>query len=161
KAVDTGCTSSSFGKTACQAKFSSCAELELGKALAQSVSTDTATCLVDAIKAGASAATSSDGGGTGSEGGTGDGGGGAGTNIPNTGSFVAAQSVTGTFPTPTGGTVMPGTYTLTSVAVYSGTVTGTLKRTIKFGTSSLEEVSDYNDGMPERTSGIYIASGTT
>lgn len=161
-AVDTACTSSALGKTACQAKFSSCAQLELATALAKSISTGSATCLLSAIEAGVSGATGpSDGGGDAGDAGDG---GGACTDLTNTGSFVTLERVVGPTPSGSGGTPTPGTYTLLSVRAYDGAASGTatFKRTIRLGASSVEGVTEYQDtGETERVSGIYIVSGKT
>ncbi|HSO40844.1 MAG TPA: C2 domain-containing protein [Labilithrix sp.] len=53
-AVDSACTKSALGKTACQAAFTTCLGATTTKFLATSISADSAKCLVDGIKAGVS-----------------------------------------------------------------------------------------------------------
>lgn len=70
-AVDEECTSSSLGKTACQAKFSTCLSATATKVLVQTVSTDAVACVFTAIKDGLTgAASGGGGGGGGKDGGT-------------------------------------------------------------------------------------------
>ena len=73
-AIDEACTSSSLGKVACQAAFSSCVSANASKVLAQSITVSSAKCLLTGIKDGLAG-----GGGGGADGGGGtDGGGGEG-----------------------------------------------------------------------------------
>jgi hypothetical protein len=64
EAIDSDCTSSALGKTACQSAFSTCLSATTTKFLATSISVDSAKCLIDGIKDGVSNL------GTGGEGGT-------------------------------------------------------------------------------------------
>jgi len=50
--IDSACTTSSLGKTACQAGFTACLSATTTKFLATTVSADSATCLIEGIKAG-------------------------------------------------------------------------------------------------------------
>lgn len=68
--IDTECTTSSLGKTACQGAFSTCLTATTTKFLANSVSTTSAKCLIEGIKAGLEPAAPGGSGG-GSDGGAG------------------------------------------------------------------------------------------
>jgi len=50
--IDSACTKSSLGKTACQAAFTTCVGATTTKFLATTVSADSAKCLIEGIKAG-------------------------------------------------------------------------------------------------------------
>ena len=66
--IDSACTKSSLGKTACQASFTACVSATTTKFLATTVSADSAKCLIEGIKAGLASV-----GGGGGDGGGGDG----------------------------------------------------------------------------------------
>jgi hypothetical protein len=164
-AVDDSCTKNALGKTACQAAFSTCVQTELTKSLATSISADTASCLLDAIKAGLS---SSSGDGGGGEGGAPPEGGSDGavscTDLANSASFVVLERVSGAPPAALGGAIVDGTYTLLSLRAYDGAPAGTItiKRTIRIAGSKLESISELTD-PPEidSTSGAFVATGAT
>ena len=52
EAVDSSCTKSALGKTACQAAFTTCLGATTTKFLAKTISVDSAKCLLDGITAG-------------------------------------------------------------------------------------------------------------
>lgn len=162
-AIDDACTSSPLGKTACQGAFTTCAEAQLAKSLATSIPTDTATCLVDAIKAGATA--SGEGGAPdASREAAADADASACTDLVNQGSFVVLERVAGSEPAALGGEIADGTYTLLSLRAYAGAPAGglTLKRTIRLTGSKLESITEVAD-PPEvdAYSGAFVATGTT
>jgi hypothetical protein len=62
EAVDSACTKSSLGKTACQAAFTTCLSATTTKFLATSISADSARCLLDGIASGLKGVGAGDGG---------------------------------------------------------------------------------------------------
>ena len=168
-AVDGDCTSSSLGKTACQASFSTCVSASAAKALATSISVDSASCLVKSIQAGIAnigtgdGGAASDGGMTLDEGGGGDGGA-ACNNVANAAPTIALENLTGTAPAPAGGTIADGTYYLLSLRNYGAPYADTtVKETLVFaGGNHYDDVTLFEgDTSPTTESAVYTALGTT
>ncbi len=170
-AVDEACTTSKLGKTVCQSSFSTCVGVEAAKALAQSISVDSASCLVDAIKTGiASAGSGGDGGATEGGPGTTDGGtpgedGGVTCNaLVNSAPTIVSEDVTGTAPAPTGGTIADGTYYLQNVKNY-GPAMGPIsfKDTLVFSEGNKYEIIFLDDVAtePSTESAVFTAAGST
>jgi hypothetical protein len=164
-AVDEACTSSKLGKTACQSSFSTCVGIQAAKSLAQTLSVDTASCLVSSIQAGIANAGAGDGGAAedGGEAGTGDGGAACNT-LANTAPTIVSENITGTAPVPAGGTIAEGTYYLLSVKNYGAAIPDTsFKDTLAFSNGTQYDVSFMEEGVaePTRESAIFTAAGTT